>query len=1032
MKWYTIVSMDSHPDGQKYSPDAITTDMVLGMTPTMVIFLDPENCVLKISVSACEYLGIDTPDNAPGMSIFKLITDPVLLLLMKRWTQTLAGGASVEEVFPVARLGFTGYEWISVRAKPVYAESTLTSKGFFLNNVTELYAQKNILDALLVSIPGTVLVFDRDLRILFASEAVARENGFASWRAMTGHSLRELKTVNVDATERMLERLILSDMPIRETVKIESSESGIRWQQADLRVIRAAAWTFGYILTLFDITDEIKPKAILESLMDSTTDIISIVNPNGTIDYVSRTLVEALGFDSWRSLVNRPWEQLFENTEEMRKKMTELFSGDSLADIRTGPQTLYIDTPEGTTVLNYRVSDLNYQDENFGFLSIATNTTDLVTAREQAESAMRAKAAFLANMTHELRTPMNAVLGINELLSRTSLTPLQRNYVAQVRSSASLLLSVINDILDFSRIEAKKMTLVNEPYKVMDLLQDVINLISVRMNEKELSFTVTIDPDVPSVLVGDTIRIKQLLINLLGNAVKFTGEGGVVLELSASRVGETAMVHLSVKDTGIGIPKSKQAELFKEFSRVDNTTVHSVEGSGLGLAICRGLVNLMGGTLTLESDTGKGSTFTAIFPQGLCPDSSPVADLSCSKTVKLLVYDRDPATRKSIASMAEQAGIDFDVCTDSLSFTRAVSGENFLWTHVVFEYGAAYNEVLTLAKTYPSVRWLSLLSLSDFIGSGKDPGVSFLFKPLLVTGFASFIRDEYVDFSTSMPMLNTLGISPQLFHAENTRVLVVDDNAINRKVVEGFLKTFDIAVDEAAGGFEALEKASRNRYDLVLMDHVMPEINGVETVSRLRGQDGYEDIPIIMLTANTSGEHADMYRSVKINDILHKPIEFSLFVACMQKWLKTQPADQVSPYMPELPFAEPVEKQAGGDKQASGDKPWIPSLDREKAVEYTGSEKNLAIILKVFARSSPKLLDALEKNHAGSDRSAYRTAAHSLISVVGNIGGTELSARFRELEQAILHAKDAVAAELYPGIRDDLARLIDDVREYVG
>ncbi|HQB88460.1 MAG TPA: ATP-binding protein, partial [Treponemataceae bacterium] len=854
----------------------------------------------------------------------------------------------------------------------------------------------------------------------------------ASWRAMTGHSLRELKTVNVDATERMLERLILSDLPIRETVKIESSESGIRWQQADLRVIRAAAWTFGYILTLFDITDEIKPKAILESLMDSTTDIISIVNPNGTIEYVSRTLVEALGFDSWRSLVNRPWEQLFENTGEMRKKMTELFSGDSLADIQTGPQTLYIDTPEGTTVLNYRTNELNYQDENFGFLSIATNTTDLVTAREQAESAMRAKAAFLANMTHELRTPMNAVLGINELLSRTSLTPLQRNYVAQVRSSASLLLSVINDILDFSRIEAKKMTLVNEPYKVMDLLQDVINLISVRMNEKELSFTVTIDPDVPSVLVGDTIRIKQLLINLLGNAVKFTGEGGVVLELSASRVGETAMVHLSVMDTGIGIPKIKQAELFKEFSRVDNTTVHSVEGSGLGLAICRGLVNLMGGTLTLESDTGKGSTFTAIFPQGLCPDSSPVADLSCSKTVKLLVYDRDPATRKSIASMAEQAGIDFDVCTDSLSFTRTVSGGTFPWTHVVFEYGAAYNEVLTLAKKYPSVRWLSLLSLSDFIGSGKDPGVSFLFKPLLVTGFASFIRDEYVDFSTSMPMVNTLGISPQLFHAENARVLVVDDNAINRKVVEGFLKTFDIAVDEAASGFEALEKASRNRYDLVLMDHVMPEISGVETVSRLRGQDGYEDVPIIMLTANTSGEHADMYRSVKIDDILHKPIEFSLFVACMQKWLKTQPADQVSPDMPELPFAEPADKHASGDKQAGGDKPWIPSLDRDKAVEYTGSEKNLAIILKVFARSSPKLLDALEKTHDGSDRSAYRTAAHSLISVVGNIGGTELSARFRELEQAILHEKDAVAAELYPGIRDDLARLIDDVREYVG
>ena len=191
------------------------------MTPTMVIFLDTGNCVQKISARACAYLGLDDCHEAPGKSIFKLITDPVLLLLMKRWTQTLAEGSSLEEVFPVARLGSGGYEWISVRAKPVYDGPTLISKAFFLDDVTDLYAQKNILDALMVSIPGTVLVFDRDLRILFASESVARENGFVSWRAMTGHSLRELRTVNVEATERMLERLIVSDMPIRETVKID-------------------------------------------------------------------------------------------------------------------------------------------------------------------------------------------------------------------------------------------------------------------------------------------------------------------------------------------------------------------------------------------------------------------------------------------------------------------------------------------------------------------------------------------------------------------------------------------------------------------------------------------------------------------------------------------------------------------------------------------------------------------------------------------------------------------------------------------
>lgn len=1021
--------MKSHQSHNRDAKNMPSAEMIMEMTPTMVIFLDSENKVQSISACACAYLGLDGYESAVGKSIFKLITDPVLLLLMKRWTQTLGEGHSVEEIFPIAQQGSGRYEWISVKAKPVCVGGAVINKGLFLNDVTELYAQKNILDTLMVSIPGTVLVFDRDLKILFASETLARNNGFSSWREVTGRSLNELQNLNVDAIRRMLERLIVSDIPIRETIKTDVPGSGIHWLHADLRVIRASAWTFGYILTLFDVTDEIKPKAILESLMDSTTDIIAIVNPEGYIEYVSRRLGELLNFDSWRSLVHMSWEELFANAGENREKLIGFFSGDGLVEARTGNNTLTFEGVDGKQVLNYRIHDLNYQDENFGFFSLGTNTTALVHAREQAESAMRAKAAFLANMTHELRTPMNAVLGINELLSRTSLTPLQRNYVSQVRSSASLLLSVINDILDFSRIEAKKMELVCAPYKVIDLVQDVVNLIGVRMNEKELAFSVVMEPDVPSIMVGDSVRIKQLLINLLGNAVKFTGEGEVELGISTTSVGTTVMLSLSVRDTGIGIPKDKQAELFKEFSRIDNSMVHPVEGSGLGLAICRGLVNLMGGTLSLESDTGKGSTFTAIFPQEKTDTSRPVADFPCSLPVRLLIYDRDPASRRSLVFMAERAGVPFDVCRDSVSFDRAISGDSFPWTHVIFEYAAAYDLVLQLSKTFSGVRWLGLLSLSDFIGKGKDPAVSFLFKPLLITGFDSFIRDEYVDFSTSVPMLNTLGVNPQYFHAANTRVLVVDDNAINRKVAEGFLRTFDIQVDEAASGREALEQASRTVYDLVLMDHVMPEMDGVETSRRLRGQDGYENVPIIILTANTSGEHENIYRAAGINDILHKPIEFSLFVNCMQKWIRSKPAEAVPPDEPELPF---FEEETGQDDSTPEDPPWIPMLDHDKAVEYTGSEKNLSLILKVFARSAPKLLDALEQTHAGNDRAAYRTAAHSLISAVANIGGIELSARFRELEQAILHEKDVEAEAVYPGVRDSLAELIDAVRQYVG
>lgn len=298
------------------------------------------------------------------------------------------------------------------------------------------------------------------------------------------------------------------------------------------------------------------------------------------------------------------------------------------------------------------------------------------------------------------------------------------------------------------------------------------------------------------------------------------------------------------------------------------------------------------------------------------------------------------------------------------------------------------------------------MSLSDFIAQGKDPSVNFLFKPLLITGFARFIHNENVDFNGSLPMHSPLGVSPQYFHASNVRVLVVDDNAINRKVAEGFLRTFDIHVDEASSGAEALEKAATTVYDLVLMDHVMPEMDGLETTRLLRGQKEYVDTPIIMLTANASSEYTALYKSAGITDILHKPIEFALFVDCMQKWVKKDvPAD-------------------------SKEGPWIASLDREKALEYTGSEKNLAVILKVFVRSAPKLLAALEQAHEESDRSAYRIAAHSLISVSANIGGIALSAKARELEQAILSEKDETAERVYPEVRDRFAELISDVKNY--
>jgi len=1014
---------------------AFYSDILLDLSPDMYIFLGPENNILKMNRVARQFFAVDTGTALEGTGFFSIIENPVLVLLVKKWFEKLNKGIEIDEIFPLDLMQSDRYEWFHVRALNAEQDGRLLGKVFYISVVTELYSQKKILDTLMSSIPGEVLVFDRNLQILLVSDAVARANGFISWRELAGKCIRDLPKVDVIFIEAMIETSILFDQPMHQVVKYTRPNSEIGWNYVDLRTIKSTAGTFGYIMTQFDITGEIKPKAILEALMDSATDAITIVNPEGIIEYASRSLVRLLGFDNWRSVINHPWNYLFKNADAGMLKYADLFSGDW-----TQPQksTLSFDNPEGKTFLNYQIDPLDYQNENFGLISIATNTTELVAARDKAESAVRAKAAFLANMSHELRTPMNAVLGMNELLSRTPLAPLQKNYVSQIRSSASLLLSIINDILDFSRIEDRKMELADSPYDFNALLHDVINLVAVKVAEKDLSFTVDLDPSIPAALVGDEIRIKQILINLLNNAVKFTSMGEVNLTVAAEpSVGRRRVqLKFSIRDTGIGIPKDKQAELFERFFRIESSGTLPVEGSGLGLSICKGLVSLMGGTLSLESDDGAGAVFTATLSQAVPAGSEPIASFAYAAPVSLLVFEDDAPTLASIRRMAGRAGVRADFCSDIDGFRTRLAAADFAYTHVVFCYKNGYAFAVEAAARTTSVKWLALLSMTDFIGSGKDPAIDFIFKPLVLPVLSRFFHGERVDFSVSIPLVNTMGLESSWFRASGVHVLVVDDSTVNRKVAEGFLQTLDIRVDEADSGAEALRMAAETKYDLILMDHMMPGMDGLEAASRIRVLAGYADVPIIALTANAGVTYGELYRKSGMNDTLYKPIEFTAFVSCLKKWLPPEKRQSVG--------AEPVQTaadaheapaitpHAGAGVSGDGKTGWIPGLDRESGIGFTGSLKNLEMILKVFKRTSPKLLEQLESGRRSGNANQFRVAAHSLISSCANIGAVKLSALARELEDAIIGGKTAETDRLYAAVHEELEMIITGVDAYAG
>lgn len=1020
------------PPGESGSP--VYSEVLLELSPSIVLFLDSDNTVLGMSSAAAEYFSLPSPRAAQGKGLFDLVKTPVLKLLFKKWFEKLNKGMKVDEVFPLDRKRNDQYEWFNVRAANADRDGRLIGKVFYITDVTELYSQKKILDTLMSSIPGQVMVFDRSLQLILASDAIARGTGCNSWRDLVGRNLRDIPKVDVTLVESMLDRIILFDEPIHEIIKIRV-EGELHWYYADLRMIKSSAGTFGYILTQFDITGEIKPKAILEALMDSATDDIAIINPAGVIEFASRTLVESLGFTHWHSVVGHPWGYLFRHADPLRTRYADVFGGEWTKSRRG---TFALDLADGRQFYNFRIDPLMYQKESFGVISIATNTTELVAARERAESATVAKSTFLANMTHELRTPMNGVLGMNELLSRTPMTPIQQNYVAHIQSSATMLLSIINDILDFSRIEAMKMELQTTPFGIGSLVHDVVNLVAVKLFEKELSFTVDIDPATPSELIGDELRVKQILVNLLNNAVKFTNQGEINLMIAPIVAGGGKALKFAVRDTGVGIRKDRQGALFGRFSRIEGAETVPVEGSGLGLAICKGLVNLMAGELKFESEEGVGSTFTVVIPQTDVQKSEPVARLPRGK-FSLLVYDPDPYTVASIERMARFGKYAFRSCKTLEDFRACLALEDFPWTHVIFDYQRAFESAAPVAERHGGVRWLALLSMIDFVGKGKVPSINLLFKPLVIPSFARFIKGENVDFSTSVPMVNSFGFTPISFRDGAIAVLIVDDSQVNRKVAEGFLQTLGIVSDEAEGGAEALKKACARRYDLVLMDHMMPGMDGLETTRRLREIPGYAEVPIIALTANTGATYLETYRKAGLDDSLCKPIEFNAFVACLKKWLsgsqgghdveRGAPADSVNePSGPEALAAEPgTTPGAEGEREAVDSIPWIAGLDREEGIEYTGSESNLEMILKVFYRTGPKMLEQLESGRRSGAFAQFRAAAHSLISSIANIGGTSLSAQARELEEAIIGGKVDEIDRLYPVVHEALERMIADV-----
>ena len=1042
----------------------------------MVIGLDRHGCVRVFNEAAERITGFTKAE-----------------ILDRPWFETIAAGVCMTEVGAAFRAGkplprqFDGPVYTKNRQQRIVSWQNSTMPGqdivtmaFGIDITDRLQAEREMIESqrfiqtVADNMPGMVGYWDRDRYCRFANRPYQEWYGRTADQIVGHHMLDLLGPSLLALNQPYIEAVLKGERQRFERVLTKvNGEVRNTWVHYTPD-FDASGVVVGFFVMVTDIT----PLKTVENSLRTTSERLALaakVGGFGVWDYDPGTkrltwdhrMFQLYGLDP--AATDHMYEMWRTRClpEDLARVETEL--ADAIHGRADFDSEFRIVTPDGA-LRHIKAAATAERDEdgavkrvigvNWDITAVRENAAALASARAVAEQASRAKSAFLANMSHEIRTPMNAILGLAHLLERTPLTAEQRDFAGKIKVAGQGLLSIINDILDFSKVEAGRLDLEMAEFQLPDLLDAISTIMSVNASTKDLELVIDLAPGTPTALVGDALRLQQVLINLTGNAIKFTEKGSVTLRAeliqpentpgdapeetrtdeaaAEDRVAEDdrAMLRFSIQDSGIGIPETALPALFDAFSQADSSTTRRYGGSGLGLAICKRLVELMGGAIGVESRTGQGSHFWFTVP--LRRSTAPGPARPAAMRLDVLVADDHDIARKVIAGTAVALG---------WSTESAGSGHEALERVQDRLHSASPFDVLILDWEMPGMDGLVVSRIVHALpGLHETPIVimvtAYNREVLLQTPGADLVDAILVKPVTSSSLYNAVmeararrggttdalvgdrapaTVGPRL---QQVRLLVVEDNGINQDVARRVLELEGAVVTIVADGRQALDRLAEDgaAFDAVLMDVQMPVMDGYEATRRIRRDLGLAALPVIALTAGALAEERIHAQQTGMDDFIPKPFDLDQMVQAIRRHVPLPgPAEPEMPVPPGVP--------AGSGVPTGSFSADLPGVDLRQASLRLGGDGGLFTTLlgrlvRDFADTVPRLRDQLA---AGNSTEAAQRL-HALRGAAGNVAAVDVAARAYEAEAAIRENRPEAMAALLDRLDDALGTLARSVR----